>query len=186
MPLINKVRFTWERKENVLFVCYLHVHRCWRTLQCRLRLNSRLRNVGQCKRQTSWIFHKHYSMQRCSCTHHKSLETCFYIMHLLMLLLYSTCKWLVLPKTILFQTLSSVKHKWCTVCHLTKPMRFTYQVIFFVVHLGRVTPHAVDGEEQVHEGEWRVQPQEVIPEAQGERDTSTLPRILKVHHDLFN
>lgn len=56
-------------------------------------------------------------------------------------------------------------------------MRFTYQIIFFVVHLGRVAPHAVDGEEQVHEGERRVQPQEVIPEARGERDI--LPRILK-------
>ncbi len=31
-------------------------------------------------------------------------------------------------------------------------LRFTYQIIFFVVHLGRVESHAVDGEEQVHEG----------------------------------
>lgn len=60
-------------------------------LQRRLRLNSRLRNVGHCKRQTSWIFHEHYSMQRCSCTRHKRLDftscivSCYYCTQNLMI-----------------------------------------------------------------------------------------------------
>lgn len=40
----------------------------------------------------------------------------------------------------------------------------THQVVLLVVHLGRVSPHAVDRQQQVHEGEGRVQPQQVGPE----------------------
>lgn len=40
---------------------------------------------------------------------------------------------------------------------------FSYQVVLLVVHLGGVSSHAVDGEQQVHEGERRVQPQQVGP-----------------------
>lgn len=39
----------------------------------------------------------------------------------------------------------------------------SYQVVLFVVHLGRVSPHAVDGQQKVHEGEGGVQPEEVGP-----------------------
>lgn len=34
----------------------------------------------------------------------------------------------------------------------------THQVIFLVAHLGGVSTHAVDGEQQVQEGEGGVQP----------------------------
>lgn len=40
----------------------------------------------------------------------------------------------------------------------------THQVVLLVVHLGRVSPHAVDGQQQVHEGKGRVQPKQVGPE----------------------
>lgn len=40
----------------------------------------------------------------------------------------------------------------------------THQIVLLVVHLGRVSPHAVDRQQQVHEGEGRVQPQQVGPE----------------------
>ena len=39
-----------------------------------------------------------------------------------------------------------------------------YQVVLLVVHLGRVSPHAVDGEQQIHEGKGGVEPQQVSPE----------------------
>lgn len=38
-----------------------------------------------------------------------------------------------------------------------------HQVVLFVVHLGRVSPHAVDRQQQVHEGEGGVEPKEVSP-----------------------
>lgn len=31
------------------------------------------------------------------------------------------------------------------------------------MHLGRVSPHAVDGQEQIHEGKRGVQPQQIRP-----------------------
>lgn len=40
----------------------------------------------------------------------------------------------------------------------------SYQVILLVVHLGRVSPHAVDRQQQVHEGEGCVEPQQICPE----------------------
>lgn len=39
----------------------------------------------------------------------------------------------------------------------------SYQVVLLVVHLGRVSPHAVDGQQQIHEGKRRVEPQQVRP-----------------------
>lgn len=41
---------------------------------------------------------------------------------------------------------------------------FSHQVVLLVVHLGRVSPHAVDGQQQVHEGKRSVQPQQIRPE----------------------
>lgn len=40
---------------------------------------------------------------------------------------------------------------------------FSYQVVLLVVHLGRVSPHAVDGQEQIHEGKRSVEPQQIRP-----------------------
>lgn len=39
----------------------------------------------------------------------------------------------------------------------------SYQVVLLVVHLWGVSPHAVDGQQKVHERKWGVQPQEVGP-----------------------
>lgn len=47
-----------------------------------------------------------------------------------------------------------------------------HQVVLLVVHLGRVSPHAVDGQEQVHEGKRRVQPQQVRPGARRQETQS--------------
>lgn len=41
-----------------------------------------------------------------------------------------------------------------------------YQVVLLVVHLRRVSPHAVDGQEQIHEGKGRMEPQKICPEKQ--------------------
>lgn len=38
-----------------------------------------------------------------------------------------------------------------------------HQIIFLVAHLRGVSPHAVDREQQVQEGEGGMQPEEVIP-----------------------
>lgn len=39
----------------------------------------------------------------------------------------------------------------------------SYQVVLLVVHLGRVSPHAVDGQQQIHERKHSVEPQQVRP-----------------------
>lgn len=41
--------------------------------------------------------------------------------------------------------------------------RTSYQVVLLVVHLRRVPPHAVDGQQQIHEGKRGVQPEQVRP-----------------------
>lgn len=45
----------------------------------------------------------------------------------------------------------------------------SYQVVLLVVHLGRVSPHAVDRQQQVHERKRGVEPQQVGP---GKHQTS--------------
>lgn len=54
-----------------------------------------------------------------------------------------------------------------------------HQVVLLVAHLGGVSPHAVDGQQQVQEGEGRVQPQQVVPGrgrgAAGQERTQTPP-----------
>lgn len=42
----------------------------------------------------------------------------------------------------------------------------SYQVVLLVVHLRRVPPHAVDGQQQIHEGKRGVQPEQVRPATQ--------------------
>lgn len=46
-----------------------------------------------------------------------------------------------------------------------KPSRaaLPHQIIFLVAHFRGVSPHAVDREQQVQEGEGGMQPEEVIP-----------------------
>lgn len=39
-----------------------------------------------------------------------------------------------------------------------------YQVVLLVVHLGRVSPHAVDSQQEIHEGKRSVEPQQVSSE----------------------
>lgn len=45
----------------------------------------------------------------------------------------------------------------------TPELSVSYQVVLLVVHLGRVSPHAVDGQQQIHEGKRSVEPQQIRP-----------------------
>lgn len=55
-------------------------------------------------------------------------------------------------------------------------MSLAHQVVLLVLHLGGVTPHAVDRQQQVDEGEGRVQPQQIVP-AQDDREMSPTRRV---------